>query len=123
MDNRQEAKKQLASLIEDFRHLQTRGGLGEHAEATARTWIERFLVIFGWDPADPSQIRQEYRIRGRAARRLAAEGTRHRRPDYCLLANGRRTLYLDAKKFAADALTETMQRMSHDSFTSITTST
>ena len=37
-----------------------------------------------------------------ATARTWVEGTHHRRPDYCLLANGRRTLCIDAKNFAAD---------------------
>jgi hypothetical protein len=34
--------------------------------------------------------------------RLKTEGTTHRRPDYCLLTHGRRTLYIDVKKIDAN---------------------
>jgi len=42
MDEREAARERLGALIEDFRQLEARGNLADHAEATARTWIERF---------------------------------------------------------------------------------
>jgi len=102
MDRKSLAKKQLAELIEEFENLSRTGSLQGEPEQLARTWVERFLKIFGWDASDPLQVRQEYRIHGRAARRLRAEGSSHNRPDYCLISNQQRLLYLDAKKFAAD---------------------
>jgi len=57
MDERQHAKDQLAALVEDFRQATARGDLQGQSEATARTWVERLLGIFGWDPADPRQVR------------------------------------------------------------------
>jgi hypothetical protein len=96
------ARAGLARLLDEYVQARARGDLHDQPEAAARTWVERFLTVFGWDPGDPRQVRQEYRISGRAARRLRAEGTSHRRPDYCLLVNGRRSVYVDAKKFGAD---------------------
>jgi hypothetical protein len=102
MDKKSIAKLQLSELLVEFSKLQVKGSLKGQSEATARTWVERFLKIFDWNSSDPHQVRQEYRIQGRAARRLKAEGTSHRRPDYCLLSNNQRLLYIDVKKFDAN---------------------
>jgi hypothetical protein len=102
MNRKSAAKQKLAELLDEFSKLHQKGTLKGQAEATARTWVERFLTVFGWNSSDPHQIRQEYRIQGRAARRLKAEGTPHRRPDYCLISNGQRQLYIDVKKFDAN---------------------
>ena len=102
MDKKSSVKKKLSELIEEFENLSRKGSLNGEPEQLARTWVERFLKIFGWDSSDPLQVRQEYRIHGRAARRLKAEGSSHNRPDYCLISNQQRLLYIDVKKFAAD---------------------
>jgi hypothetical protein len=102
MDAKATAKKKLDALLNEFKSLNQNDFLKGQSEATARTWVEKFLVVFGWDASDPHQVRQEYRIQGRAARKLKQEGTRHRIPDYCLISNDRRTLYIDVKKFEAN---------------------
>jgi len=102
MDAKANAKKKLGELLAEFSAFNKNGVLKNQSEATARTWVEKFLTVFGWDASNPRQVRQEYRIQGRAARRLKREGTSHRRPDYCLLSNERRILYIDVKKFEAD---------------------
>ncbi|MFH0921400.1 MAG: N-6 DNA methylase [Fibrobacterota bacterium] len=102
VDNKTAAKHKLSNLIDEFVEHYQKGTFKGQSEATARTWVERFLNVFGWDSSDPHQVRQEYRIQGRAARRLKSEGTTHRRPDYCLLSNGIRQLYIDVKKVDAN---------------------
>jgi type I restriction-modification system DNA methylase subunit len=102
MDKKTAAKLALSGLINEFSKLDKKGSLKGQSEATARSWVEKFLRIFDWDSSNPHQVRQEYRIQGRAARKLKSEGTSHRRPDYCLLSNSQRLLYIDAKKFDAD---------------------
>lgn len=102
MDTKTIAKKKLGELLTEFEAFNRNGVFKGQSEATARTWVEKFLGVFGWDASNPRHIRQEYRIQGRAARRLKKEGTTHRRPDYCLLSNERRILYIDVKKFDAD---------------------
>jgi hypothetical protein len=102
MDKKSIAKQNLSELLIEFSKLHKKGSLKGQSEATARTWVERFLKIFDWDSSDPHQVKQEYRIQGRAAKRLKAEGTSHCRPDYCLLSNNQRLLYIDVKKFDAD---------------------
>jgi hypothetical protein len=106
MSTKSIAKTKLAQLLDDFERMNRNGILHGQTEATARTWVEKFLTIFGWNASDPHQVRQEYRIKGRAARRLKSEGTTHRRPDYCLISNERRILYIDVKKFEADILND-----------------
>src|SRR4030042_4236422 len=100
MHKKASTKKKLSELIEEFENLSQQGGMNGQPEQMARTWVERFLGIFGWDCSDPLQVRQEYRIQGRAARRLKSAGTTHNRPDYCLISNRERLLYIDEKKFA-----------------------
>ncbi len=102
MDARTNAKKKLGELLAEFSAFNKNGVLKNQSEATARTWVEKFLAVFGWNTSDPRQVKQEYCIQGRAARRLKREGTSHRRPDYCLLSNERRVLHIDAKKFEAN---------------------
>jgi hypothetical protein len=102
MDKKTSAKLALSDLINEFSKLDKKGSLKGQSEATARSWVEKFLKVFDWDSSNPHQVRQEYRIQGRAARRLKSEGTSHRRPDYCLISNNQRLLYIDAKKFDAD---------------------
>ena len=75
MNAKSTAKRKLSELIEEFSVLSRKGSLAGQSEATARTWVERFLNVFGWNSSDPRQVRQEYRIQGRAARRLKSEGT------------------------------------------------
>jgi hypothetical protein len=102
MDSKSFVKKQLSELIEEFENRSQQGRMNGQPEQMARTWVERFLGIFGWDCSDPLQVRQEYRIQGRAARRLKSEGATHNRPDYCLISHQQRLLYIDVKKFAAE---------------------
>ncbi len=99
---KEKCKSELSLLLDEFDGMYKQGMFSGKSEATARTWIERFLVVFGWNPADPGQVRQEHKILGRAARKLKAEKIQHNRPDYCLLSHGQRLLYLDAKRFDAD---------------------
>ncbi len=96
---REDARKDLAALVAEFAELDRAALTVAESEATARSWVEKLLAVFGWNAADPRQVRQEYTIRGREVRRLEREGTSHRRPDYALLVGGERVLYIDAKRF------------------------
>ncbi len=97
--DRDKARKALAALVKQFEELDRGALTAQESEATARSWVEKLLAVFGWNAADPRQVRQEYTIRGREVRRLRREGTTHRRPDYALLIDGERVLYIDAKRF------------------------
>lgn len=98
-DSREKSKKALAKLVAEFAALERSGATVAESEATARSWVEKLLLVFGWDAADPRQVRQEYTIGGREARRLSREGTSHRRPDYALKVGSERILYIDVKRF------------------------
>jgi hypothetical protein len=98
-DSKKTARKALAALIREFTEVERKAPTIDESEALARTWVEKLLVVFGWDPSDPRQMRQEYTIQGREVRRLRREGTSHRRPDYALKVAGERALYIDVKRF------------------------
>ncbi|MBI4568153.1 MAG: N-6 DNA methylase [Planctomycetes bacterium] len=101
-DSKERAKTDLASLVREFAELERQGALSSESEAAARTWVERLLTVFGWNTSDPRQVKQEYTIRGREARRLREEESVHTRPDYALVVGGERIVYVDAKRFDAD---------------------
>ncbi len=99
MDQRKNAaREQFAAWLEEYERVRSSSELGAQAEATTRTWTERLLELFGWDPGDPRQVIQEYRLTEAEERRLP-EGTHHNRPDYSLLIGGRRLVYLETKRF------------------------
>ncbi len=98
-DSRERAKKALAELVQEFEELDRGAHTADVSEATARSWVEKLLTVFGWNAADPRQVRQEYTIKGREVRRLRREGTSHSRPDYALKVAGERILYIDVKRF------------------------
>jgi hypothetical protein len=94
-----QAKANLKKIIDEFSELETKTGLQGQSEAQARIWINKALECFGWNVADPEQVVHEYSMQGRAARRVAQTGSRHRRPDYALFADGLHLVYIDAKRF------------------------
>lgn len=98
-ESRERAKRALETLVSEFKELDLGALTAEESEATARSWVEKLLHVFGWNAADPRQVRQEYTIRGREVLRLRREGTTHRRPDYALKVGSERILYLDVKRF------------------------
>ena len=98
-DTKEKAKQALGALVKDFEEVDQGALTAQESEATARSWVEKLLAVFGWNAADPRQVRQEYAIRGREARRLAREGTSHRRPDYALKVGSERVLCIDTKRF------------------------
>jgi len=100
------AREKLSQVVADFKALYDMGAIQKQSEATARSWVEKLLEAFGWDAKNPHQVIQEYHIRGREARRLAREDISHRRPDYTLLINRARTLYIDVKRVDVNILTD-----------------
>ncbi|MBI4577199.1 MAG: N-6 DNA methylase [Planctomycetes bacterium] len=98
-ETRERTKRELAAVIKEFGAIERDTRATEASEATARSWVERLLAVFGWNAGDPRQVQQEYTIRGQEVRRLRREGTRHLRPDYALKVGGERILYLDVKRF------------------------
>lgn len=104
---KKDAYERLAALLVEFSTIAATHSLQKQSEQHARTWIERMFSIFGWNPADPGEVIQEFQIAGREARRSRGTGERHHtRPDYALVVNGLRMFYLDAKKFAVNLETD-----------------
>ena len=96
------ARRELAKLVKEHSEMLATSSLGEGREAVARSWVERLLRVFGWDPSNPNEVSQEHTIKGRDAKRLDDQGISHRRPDYALVVDGAPILYIDVKRFAVD---------------------
>ena len=99
---KESARRKLAELITEHQDLLGTSMLDETREALARSWVERLLRAFGWDSTNPNEVSREYTIKGREAKRLAQQGIDHRRPDYALVVDGERVLYIDVKRFSVD---------------------
>jgi hypothetical protein len=51
--------------------------------------INPILRIFGWDPENPAEVKHDI-------------ATEEGRPDYCLFKNGKKLLFIEAKKLSSD---------------------
>lgn len=97
MENTEKIKK-LNELALQFQSLKLSGSLDLSSEATARSWIESLLTVFGWDCRDPYEVDQEVTL-GPAEEALLQEiESRHKRPDYLLCAKSKSLIFIDAKK-------------------------
>ena len=83
------AKERLANLIQ-----------------TIRTWLNEFLMIFGWDVQNTTQVLQEHVLRGIQYQRLQEIHSPHRRPDYTLLNGTNIKTFVDAKSLDVDVFTD-----------------
>ena len=99
MNNR---KKELQILIDKFDRLYQSGNFDKQSEASARTWVENFLKIFGWDVSNPFEISQESRISQMATERMSEIESTHKIPDYALMCGERVLAYLDVKRIDID---------------------
>jgi hypothetical protein len=97
-----EPKDQLKKLTDEFDDLKTKGKLDQSSEATARTWIEELLKIFGWNTKNPSEIDQEYQLNSLAKKNLKKIESKHSRPDYVFKKGKQLLQYLDAKKISVN---------------------
>lgn len=91
-------KVDLAKKVEAFSELLNRGVLDLSSEATARSWIEDLLKLFGWNPLNPNEVDQEIFLSENAQQNLEEIDSHHKKPDYLLCNGSRQFLYLDAKK-------------------------
>ncbi len=96
--------QQLAKLITDFDVLVKSGSLDLSSEATARSWIEGLLSVFGWNSRDPYEVDQEVNLSQREIENLGEIDSKHRRPDYLLCAKSQSLVFIDAKKIDHDIL-------------------
>jgi len=95
-------KADLKSLVERFDKYYKSGKFDETSEATARTWIEMLLGVFGWDCSNPQEIDQESSISDDAINKMSEIESTHKTPDYSLLFKDEVMYYLDAKQTSID---------------------
>ncbi len=91
-------KEKLHTLVQRFDQYYKSGKFDETSEATARTWIEKLLEVFGWDCENPKEIDQESRISEDAIEKMSEIESSHKTPDYALMLNDEVLYYLDAKQ-------------------------
>ena len=90
-------KAALRNLINKYALFEEQGRLDVSSEETIRSWINEFLLIFGWDVMDTSQILQEKVLSKEEKQKLATIGSTSTRPDYTLKVGGQKLTFLDAK--------------------------
>jgi len=88
---KQQAKENLAKLVEKYREVAEQGRVNEYnEEATKTAFIQPLLKdVLGWDVNDYNEVSPEERIsRGRV--------------DYCLKIDGKSKIFVEAKPLKAD---------------------
>ncbi|MBQ4059487.1 MAG: Eco57I restriction-modification methylase domain-containing protein [Lachnospiraceae bacterium] len=101
------AKDKLAHLIQRYNATTRLANHNDVSEETIRTWLNEFLLIFGWDVQNTSYVLQEHVLRGVQYQRLREINSPHRRPDYTLLNGANIKTFLDAKSLDVDIFTDT----------------
>lgn len=97
MENTEKIRK-LNELAIQFQALKSSGSLDLSSEATARSWIEGLLTIFGWNCRDPYEVDQEVTLGPAEEAHLQEIESSHKRPDYLLCAKSKSLVFIDAKK-------------------------
>ena len=64
------AKESLANLIQRYNATTRLANHSDVSEETIRTWLNEFLLIFGWDVQNTTQVLQEHVLRGIQYQRL-----------------------------------------------------
>lgn len=90
-------KIQLTQLIEKYNTYKKEGRLELSSEETMRTWINEFLIIFGWNVLDTSQILQEKILSKEEKAKVYAINSTSIRPDYTFKVGKEKLTFLDAK--------------------------
>ena len=96
------AKERLADLIQRYNATTRLADHSDVSEETIRTWLNEFLLIFGWDVQNTTQVLQEHVLRGIQYQRLREIHSPHRKPDYTLLNGTNIKTFLDAKSLDVD---------------------
>lgn len=92
---KEEIKGLLKELIDEY--YEHRSDLKLASEQTMRSWIDKFLLIFGWDCKNTMHVDQEKMLTLQERQNLKSIKSKHLKPDYTL-KNGRARLnFLDAK--------------------------
>src|SRR4030042_98232 len=101
-----ERKEQLSRLITKFNEFKKDNRLDTSSEQTIRSWLDRFLLIFGWDVKDTSQILQGKILSKEERTRLRAIGSYAEFPDYSFKRGNEKLLFLDAKDIDVNIRTD-----------------
>lgn len=91
-------KEKLKAIINQYKAIrETKGVENNISEETIRTWINKFLEVFGWDTGNPSYIIQEKILTKKQKEKLKSIDSTNTKPDY-QLRDGRKTItFLEAK--------------------------
>lgn len=102
--NYSEKIKKINDLANQFQTLKMSGSLDLSSEATARSWIESLLAIFGWNSKDPYEVDQEVTLGPVEEAQLQEIESSHKRPDYLLCAKSKSLVFIDAKKIGLEII-------------------
>ena len=97
-----DAKEQLKDLIEKYLQYKKERKIEELSEESTRSWINKFLEIFGWDVLNIQQVQQEKFVDSSQQNKLNEINSSHTKPDYSLMNGTMVKAYLDAKKTDVD---------------------
>lgn len=76
------------------------------SEETIRSWLNKFLGLFGWDVTDVSQVQQEIQLAEESKEKLKEIASGHIRPDYSLVNGPAVKAYFDAKSLDIDCFSD-----------------
>lgn len=100
-------KNNLENLINRYGMTLRSRPRSEISEETVRTWLNEFLLIFGWDVQNTNHVLQEKALQGSYYNRLREINSPHRKPDYILLNGANIKTFIDAKSLDVDIFTNT----------------
>ena len=100
-----ETREKLKLLIDEYFYKKNNNQI-DSSEAGIRTWLDKFLSIFGWDVTNTNEIVQELTLSGEELARLNSIGSSHKRPDYSLMLGTTIKSFLDAKSLDINVFTD-----------------
>lgn len=103
--NKSQIKEKLGYLIDEYNNTLRKQNKAKISEETVRTWLNEFLLIFGWDVKDTGQVWQEQVLKGEERRRLYEIQSSHSKPDYTLVNGSTIKTFLDAKSLDVNIFT------------------
>lgn len=98
-------KRKLSNLIEKYNVTLRGKSHKDVSEETIRTWINEFLLIFGWDVQDTAQVLQERVLNNQQVKKLREISSTHKKPDYTLMNGTNIKSFLDAKSLDVNIFT------------------
>lgn len=95
-------KEKLQDLIDRYKLAKAKGQLQDASEATMRTWIDKLLLVFGWDVRNTHQVLTEHSLGKDEKEKLNQIGSTNTRPDYTLVNGNVLLVFVDAKSISVD---------------------